>query len=101
MSSSSPSDLAVTFRSIPRRLGEAHGDAPAAVTARADAELGALITTAGQLMSTSADPLAIATAIDAVHPEQWDEATLDSLRTVALDIGRLLRHIAALTEGSD
>ena len=49
-------------------------------------------------MHTAADPGAIADAIEAVPADAWDEATLSSLRTTALDIGRLLRAIAAAAE---
>ena len=41
----------------------------------------------------------MADAIDARHPEDWDEAVLDELRTIAMEAGRVLRHIAGLTEG--
>ena len=95
MSSSSPSDLAVTFRSIPRRLREAQGDTPPGVTAAITSELDEQLAIAAGLMHTTADPAAIADAIDAVPADEWDEATLAPLRAIALDIGRLLRAIAA------
>ena len=100
MSSSSPSDLAVTLRSVPRRLREARGDAPPQVTATVDAELDEQIGIAARLMHSAADPAAIADAIEAVPPDGWDEATLSSLRTVALDIGRLMRAMAAVAESA-
>ena len=98
MSSSSPSDLAVTLRSVPRRLREAIGDTPASATAAIVSELNEQIATAGTIMHASADPGAIADAIEAVPADAWDDATLNSLRTTALDIGRLLRAIAAAAE---
>jgi hypothetical protein len=98
MSSSSPRDLAITFRSIPRRLREAIGDSPANATAGINAELIEQIATAAKIMHTAADPVAIADAIEAVPADAWDEAMLNSLRTTALDIGRLLRAIAAVAE---
>jgi hypothetical protein len=101
MSSSSPSDLSVTLRSVPRRLHEAVGDAPPSATAGITKELNDQIALAAQLMHTGADPEAIADAIDAVPADDWDDATLNSLRTTALDIGRLLRAIAAVAEGDD
>jgi hypothetical protein len=98
MSSSSPSDLAVTLRSVPRRLREALGDTPPAATNSITAELNEQIGIAAGLMHTSADPGAIADAIEAVPADDWDDAVLTSLRSAALDIGRLLRAIAAVAE---
>ena len=49
-------------------------------------------------MHSAADAAAIADAIEATPADAWDEATLTSLRTTALDIGRLLRAIAAAAE---
>jgi hypothetical protein len=101
MSSSSPSDLAVTLRSIPRRLREALGDSPPSATAEIISELNEQIAIASKLMHTAPDPNAIADAIEAVPPDSWDEETLNALRSTALDIGRLLRAIAAVAEGDD
>jgi hypothetical protein len=98
MSSSSPSDLTVTLRSVPRRLREAIGDTPASATAGIVSELNEQIAIAAKIMHSAADPGAIADAIEAVPADAWDEATLNSLRTTALDIGRLLRAIAAAAE---
>ena len=98
MSSSSPRDLAVTFRSIPRRLHEARDGAPYEVTAGINAELDEQIAIAAGLMHTTADATAIADAVDAVPADAWDDATLAKLRGTALDIGRLLRAIAAVAE---
>jgi len=101
MSSSSPSDLATTMRSIPRRLREALGDSPPSATAGIVSELNDQIAIAAKLMHTPSDAGAIADAVEAVPPDAWDEATLNSLRSTALDIGRLLRAIAAVAEGDD
>jgi hypothetical protein len=99
MSSSSPSDLAVTFRSVTRRLREATGDAPPGAVTGITSELSEQIASAAKLMHSAAEPGAIADAIEAVPADAWDEATLGSLRSAALDIGRLLRAIAAVAEG--
>jgi hypothetical protein len=101
MSSSSPRDLAVTFRSIPRRLRAALGDSPPSATAGVSAELDEQIGIAARLMRADREPGAIADAIDAVPADAWNEGTLNSLRDTALDIGRLLRAIAAVAEGDD
>jgi hypothetical protein len=101
MSSASPDDLAVTFRSIPRRLREAQGDAAHESIATSTSELQGLLGEAGRLLGTNDDPIALADAVAAVHPDAWDDAVLARLREIALDLGRLLRHIAALTQSSD
>jgi hypothetical protein len=100
MSSSSPDDLAIAFRSINRRLREATGDSGPEVTASAHAELRGHLEQAGRLLGTVGDPTAIADAISATRPDRWDDSVLDELRTIALESGRLLRHIATLT-GND
>jgi hypothetical protein len=99
MSSSSPSDLAVTFRSVPRRLREAIGDTPPGVTSSIASELNEQIGIAAKLIHSASEPGAIADAIEAVPADEWDESTLASLRSTALDVGRLLRAIAAVAEG--
>ena len=101
MSSSSPRDLAVTLRSVPRRLQEAVGDTPNGATAGVTAELNEQIGIAAGLMHSASDPAAIADAIEAVPADAWDEATLTQLRNTALDIGRLLRAAAAAAERDD
>jgi hypothetical protein len=98
MSSSSPSDLSVTFRSVARRLREAVGDSPASATAGIVSELNGQIAIAAQVMHSAPDPGAIADAIEAVPADAWDDSRLNSLRTTALDVGRLLRAIAAAAE---
>jgi hypothetical protein len=98
MSAASPDDLAIAFRSVSRRLKEAQGDAPNEATASPTAELHGLVEEAARLMGTNSDPASIATAIDGLPADQWNDETLDRLRTIALDLGRLLRHITALAE---
>jgi hypothetical protein len=45
------------------------------------------------------DAEAIAQAIELVPADAWDADTLNGLRTGALDLGRLLRALAAVAEG--
>ncbi|MCU1503739.1 MAG: hypothetical protein JWM12_3093 [Ilumatobacteraceae bacterium] len=91
MSKTSPADLAITFRSVPRRLREALGDdQPPAGT-----ELQDQLARASALLGTPADATAIADAIARTPPDEWDPATLDMLRDVALEVGRHLRELAA------
>lgn len=98
MSSASPSDLAITFRSVSRRLREAQGDAPHEIIASPYSELHGLLAEAGRLLGTNENPTTIADAIAMMPAHHWDESVLKRLREIALDLGRLLRHIATLTE---
>ncbi len=100
MSSASPADLAVTFRSVPRRLHEAQGDAPHEIIANPYSELHGLLAEAGRLLGTNEDPTTIADAISVMHADHWDDSVLKRLREIALDLGRLLRHIATLAEAN-
>jgi hypothetical protein len=106
--SESPGDLAVAFRSFGRRLDEAMGPAEKqpeladagtpsaqelanelrAVVASAAQELG--VTATGDVRAAGAT---VANAIAAVPPDQWDDARLEHLRSLALNGGRLLRQI--------
>jgi hypothetical protein len=95
MTESSPSDLAVAFRSIPRRLREARGDL-------SDAEVDDLVTqidghlaAVARSLSAAPDPASIADAIEAMPPARWDEDLLDDLRRRTLDVGRVVRQVEA------
>lgn len=101
MSSTSPSDLATTFRSIPRRLKEAQGDTPAAVTQAHTSTIDRHVSTAAGLLHTAADPASIASAIEETPADGWDETTLDQLRAIALELGSSLRKIAAANPDAD
>ncbi len=86
------------MRSVPRRLREAVGESSPSVTGGIAAELDEQIAIASRLMHSAAEPGAIADAIEAIPADEWDDATLTALRSTALDIGRLLRAIAAVAE---
>jgi hypothetical protein len=98
MAKTSPRDLAVAFRSFPRRLHEAldEGDdvlqssALAGVIGEAAHLVGA--STGGDLATTAS---AVADRIEARPPDEWDTPTLDRLRQLALDAGRTLRAAEA------
>jgi len=100
MDKSTPDDLAVTFRSLARRLREAIGDADPATVGGAIGQLHAHVETAAALLGVPADATAVANAIEARPPEAWNGDTLDELRQRALDVGGILRRISALT-GAD
>jgi len=98
MTSASPDDLVVTFRSIPRRLHEARGETPNDEFDGLSVELNRLLLEAGGLLRTTADPARVADAIATTPADMWVVATLDRLREIALAIGNELRKIAAAGE---
>lgn len=95
MTGSSPSDLAVAFRSFPRRAD--------ALRTRADetgrraavdeelAGLAAIVARAAGRLGVAADAESVAAKIAAVAPAEWRDETLDPLRQDALEAGALLR----------
>lgn len=98
MDSATPSDLAITFRGLRRRLTQALGDTPPDLTARGKARLDELVADAARLMHCPADPLVVGSTIEDVPAGEWDEHILDQLRTIGLHIGATLREIEALAE---
>lgn len=104
MNGSTPDDLATFFRSVPRRLREAIGDAEPSSVAGLISELEPHIDAARRLVSAPADPPAIAAAIAIRPADGWDGATLEKLRREAFAVGHILRRIAQATgadEGED
>jgi hypothetical protein len=103
MSESSPADLAVAFRSIPRRLREAleplNGDTRPVRGLLG--ELMTLIDDAARTLDCPASMEEIADAIEAVPADGWDADDLKFLRGHALDAGRLMRSIATAAEDAD
>jgi hypothetical protein len=98
VSSSTPADLAVAFRSLGRRLREAIGDGSESQVVGLMSDLRRHVETAAGLLGTSADADAVADAILARRADDWDEQTLDQLRQHALGAGDVLRRIAAATD---
>ena len=109
MTGSTPADLAVTFRSVDRRLREALDGTPATDPAVAGlvAQLRAAVASAASTMGVAdggdlpATANAVAERIDRVPADEWDDPRLDSLRASALDVGRVLRASAEQTERTD
>src|SRR5580765_2512873 len=99
MPQSSPADLAVTFRSIARRLREARGDAPESAIAAQEGQIDGHVRAAAGLLHTSADAESVAAAILDRPAEDWSDADLAALRTNALEIGKLLRDIESVAGG--
>lgn len=98
MSSASPTDLVVAFRSFARRLREVTGDASPLLTGDIDDQGALLLGEAARLLGTAADPLAIADAIDRMPADHWDSAVLTRLGGIALELGSWVRRLAAMGE---
>lgn len=95
MSATTPADLAVAFRSFSRRQREAIGDANPATVGGLLAELQDHIAAAARAVRTSPDAEAVAEAIESRPADEWDDATLATLRAEALASGGVLRRLAA------
>ena len=98
MSGSTPADLAVTFRSLERRQREAIGDAEPGALSGLLGELQGHVAAAAAALGTTADPSSVAAAIDQRRPDEWDDATLATLRSEAIAAGAVLRRITAAAE---
>lgn len=98
MNSATPADLAITFRGLRRRLTQALGDTAPELTANGRARLDELVADAARMMHCPADALVVASTIEDVPANEWDDHTLDQLRTIALHIGTTLREISELSE---
>jgi 2-keto-4-pentenoate hydratase/2-oxohepta-3-ene-1,7-dioic acid hydratase in catechol pathway len=105
MTDSSPADLAVAFRSFGRRLNQAlsaaEDDADRQAAARALVpQLEQVIAESARAFGLEAGDVAmtgaaVAAHIDSIHAEQWDDATLNRLRDLAIRAGKALRDIEA------
>ncbi|MET0147369.1 MAG: hypothetical protein ABW328_21685 [Ilumatobacteraceae bacterium] len=100
MSASTPADLATTFRSLDRRRREAIGDADPAIVGVLSGDLQRHVDAAASAVGSAADAESVAAAIAARPADSWDEPTLDELRRLALDVGAVLRRIAATVEAA-
>jgi hypothetical protein len=94
MSTSSPNDLAVAFRSLARRLREAPTDEtpPEAITS-AQRSVNEAIAAAGAVMGTAPDAEAVAAAVQARHTRDWTDADLASLQSSAEAAARAIRTL--------
>jgi hypothetical protein len=102
VSGASPEDLAVAFRSFPRRLQEAltasEDDSERAARAKAlvPRVTQAIDDAAGALGVPSGDAAAVAQRIASIPADRWDVGVLDRVRRAALDAGQAIRAIADL-----
>jgi hypothetical protein len=112
----SPTDLAVAFRSFGRRLDEALAptkedpallDAGSPSARELSAQLSAVVASAAREVRgvSPTDDVhttgeAVAQAISRTPSEQWTDAHLDRLHSIALDAGRILRLINEAIEAA-
>jgi hypothetical protein len=94
MTTSTPADLAVAFRSLHRRLGQAPSEEtpPDAVTRAGDA-VQAAITNAAVQLGSAATAEGVAAAIDHRHLSDWQQSDLDALQREALAAAKAIRDL--------
>ncbi len=100
MSGSSPSDLAVAFRSIERRVGDAL-DPVAGDRSGVTAELGSvdrLVARAAGVLGTASTPAAVASELENRPADVWTQAELDEIREIGLDLGKAVRNVEQAAE---
>lgn len=95
MSESTPADLANAFRSFARREAEARRSATGASVSSLSSRLSDAVQQAAALVGASGGADAVAAAIDARDPQDWDDETLTSLRSLARDAGSTLQSMSA------
>jgi hypothetical protein len=94
MSKSTPADLAVAFRSLTRRRGEAIEAAEGAPVGPLLGELERHVSAAAGLVGSPPTPEGVADAISSRSIDDWDSDTLDELRRLATEAGTVVRRIA-------
>ena len=94
MSKSSPRDLAVAFRSLARRLHDAHDDdTPPEVSASASSEVRKAIAGAAAVLGSAATAEGVADAVASRRNEQWTGADLDTIQKHADAAARAIRTV--------
>jgi len=101
MSKSSPRDLAVAFRSLARRLHDAHDDdTPPDVSASATSEVRNAIAGAAAVLGSSATAEGVADAIASRRNDEWTDADLDAIQKQADAAARAVRTVQNLSKRS-
>jgi len=94
MSASAPSDLAVAFRSLARRLREGSSDdVPAAAIATAQAGVDAAIASAAAVLGCTASAEAVASAIESRKAREWTDADLAAIQRSANEAAAAIRGL--------
>ena len=99
MSTSTPADLAIAFRSLPRRLREASilDVAPDAI-ATATSALDSAVVASARLLGCSASVEAIASRIDERRLDDWTAGDIESLQAYAREAGTAIRVVHDLAD---
>jgi hypothetical protein len=100
MSRSSPADLAVAFRSVPRRVHDALDGCEDASTWSGHTRIETALREAADLVGATSDPLDLADVIDRRRAADWSDTDLRRLQTLALQLGALVREAEALRDES-
>jgi hypothetical protein len=100
MSRSSPADLAVAFRSVPRRIRDALDGCEDATNWSGHARIETALREAAVLVGASSDPIQLADMIDRRQPVDWTDSDLSRLQTLALQLGALVREAEAWCDES-
>lgn len=94
MSTSSPADLAVAFRSLPRRLEQAsNDDTPPADVAKAQAAVHDAVIAAATRLGAAATTEGVAAAIDHRHLSDWTDDELAGLQVNAMTAAKAIRDL--------
>ncbi|MEO6122383.1 MAG: hypothetical protein ABIR32_01640 [Ilumatobacteraceae bacterium] len=94
MTTSSPADLAVAFRSLPRRLEQApNDDTPTPAIAAAAAAVHDAIVSAATLLGSAATAESVAVAIEHRHLPDWDDVDLTTLQATAIRAAQAIRDL--------
>lgn len=93
MAKSTPTDIAVAFRSLDRRRREAIDAADGVVVSAPLADLDRHIAAAARLLGVAPSAAAVADAIDVKPGGDWDATVVDQLRIHATDAGSALRRV--------
>lgn len=99
MSSSSPADLAVAFRSLPRRLEQApNDDTPPAAVDDASSAVQRAVSAAATILGAAATVEGVAAAIERRVAADWDDADLRALQAHATAAAKAIRDLENLSQ---
>jgi GAF domain-containing protein len=94
MTESTPADLAIAFRSLPRRLREASiGEVDPLDVNSTNATVNESIASAAHVLGCEATVEAIATTIERRRIADWSEGQLHTVQTIATTAGTAIRRL--------
>ena len=99
MSTSSPADLAVAFRSLHRRLRDAATeDVPPQAVTTAETAVTAAVSRAADVLGCNAEAESVAAGLTARHASDWTDADLAAIQAAADQAARAIRELSDLAE---